>query len=182
MAAMKENPPAFFCDAMLGGLARWLRASGYDAKFKHGIDDAVIVTQALDDGLVLLSSDGPMFERRVIRDGLLAALFIPRQLSRIEQLQFAIDKLRLKRLPARCMSCGGQLDSIAKHTVMDEAPPLAYKHCDKFFRCNRCGKLLWRGTHWRTIDRRLNELFGLQTPPDRYDRKTEDSDPFTGGL
>jgi len=29
----------FFCDAMLGGLARWLRAAGYDAEYEYGIDD-----------------------------------------------------------------------------------------------------------------------------------------------
>ena len=31
--------PWFACDAMLGGLARWLRAAGYDASWEHGIDD-----------------------------------------------------------------------------------------------------------------------------------------------
>ena len=35
-----DAPPLrFFCDAMLGGLARWLRAMGYDAAFEYGIDD-----------------------------------------------------------------------------------------------------------------------------------------------
>ena len=28
----------FACDAMLGGLARWLRAAGYDATWQEGID------------------------------------------------------------------------------------------------------------------------------------------------
>jgi uncharacterized protein len=158
MQPSSDNQPAFFCDAMLGGLARWLRASGYDARFEHGIDDSVIVTEALDTGRILLSSDGPMFERKVIRDRQLKALFVPRQLTRIQQLTYVVDKLNLQRHPARCMACGGELRELPKHSVISEAPPLAYRSCDKFFRCTRCDKLLWRGTHWRAIDTRLNEI------------------------
>ena len=32
----------FFCDAGLGGLARWLRAAGYDAAWETGINDDVL--------------------------------------------------------------------------------------------------------------------------------------------
>jgi len=156
---LNDSPPTFFCDAMLGGLARWLRAAGYDAEFRHGIDDGVIVSESLETGRILLSSDGPMFERKVIRDRQLDTLFIPRQMTRIDQLIYVVDKLDLKRHPARCMACGGRLDEIPKHTVMDEAPPLAYRYCDTFYRCQRCDKLMWRGTHWRTIDSRLNDIF-----------------------
>ena len=158
MQPPSDNQPAFFCDAMLGGLARWLRAAGYDAEFRHGIDDSVIVAEALAAGRILLSSDGPMFERKVIRDGQLEALFVPRQLSRIEQLTYVVDKLILKRRPGRCMACGGELRQLPKYSVVSEAPPLAYRSCDEFFRCKRCGKLLWRGTHWQKIDARLNEI------------------------
>ena len=158
MQPHSNKPPAFFCDAMLGGLARWLRAAGYDAKFEHGIDDGVIVAESLQTGRILLSSDGPMFERKVIRDGKLEALFVPRQLSRIEQFTYVADKLSLKRRPGRCMSCGGELTELPKHSVISEAPPLAYRSCEKFFRCGQCNKLLWRGTHWEKIDARLSEI------------------------
>ena len=158
MKHTNDNPPAFFCDAMLGGLARWLRAAGYDAAFRHGIDDGVIVAESMQTGRILLSSDGPMFQRKPIRDGQLQALYIPQQLSRLDQLIFVVDKFALKRLPARCMACGGQLQEIPKHSVLDEAPPLAYRSCDTFYRCARCEKLMWRGTHWNTIDARLNDI------------------------
>jgi len=155
-----DNQPTFFCDAMLGGLARWLRAAGYDAAFEHGIDDSVLVAKAMESERILLSSDGPMFERRIIRQGKLEAVFVPRQLSRTEQLAFVVNELSLKRRGGRCMSCGGELKTVPRHSVIDEAPPLAYRSCEEFFRCNRCDKLLWRGTHWEKIDKRLDEVFG----------------------
>jgi hypothetical protein len=154
-----RHPPRFFCDAMLGGLARWLRAGGYDAAFEHGIDDADLVDRARRQDRTILSCDGGLFERALLRDGDIPSLRVPRQLSRLEQLAFVVHQLRLPRRPGRCMACGGELLELPKHTVVDEAPPLAFRHCSRFWRCRRCGKLLWRGTHWQRIDRKLEEIF-----------------------
>src|SRR5262244_4212369 len=52
------DPPRFACDAMCGGLARWLRALGYDATFSASIDDGQLVEQSRRDGGILISSDG----------------------------------------------------------------------------------------------------------------------------
>jgi len=158
MTTSGPKQPTFLCDAMLGGLARWLRAAGYDATFEYGIDDRALIARALDTGSVLLSSDGPMFERNVIRDGTVRALQVPRQLSKLEQLGFVIERLNLPLREPRCMGCGGELLEVPKHTVTAEAPPLAFRHCKHFWRCRRCGKLLWRGTHWQQIAGRLEHV------------------------
>ena len=73
---MQDARPEFYCDAMLGGLARWLRAAGYDAAFEYGIDDSELLRRAQQTGAVLLSSDAPMFERNVIRGGTVRAVFV----------------------------------------------------------------------------------------------------------
>lgn len=159
-SGQSDEQMRFFCDAMHGGLARWLRAAGYDALFEYGIDDGELVRRAGNEGRVILSSDGPLFERTVIVSGQVKAVYVPQQLSRTEALQFVMGKLGLVRREPRCMACGGELDEVAKHTVMDEAPPLAYRNCERFWRCRRCGKLLWRGTHWQKITRRLDEIVG----------------------
>ena len=153
-----DQPPAFTCDAMLGGLARWLRAAGYDAAFEYGIDDGELIARARADGRILLSCDGPMFERNVIKNGEVRALRVPRQLSKLEALRFVLAALKLPLREPRCMGCGGELTEVPKHTVMGEAPPLAFRNCERFWRCTRCGRLLWRGTHWRRITRRLAQI------------------------
>ncbi|MGC9454160.1 MAG: Mut7-C RNAse domain-containing protein [Phycisphaerae bacterium] len=159
----EDDAPRFLCDAMLGGLARWLRAAGYDAEFEYGIDDGELVRRAAEGGQTILSSDGPLFDRNVIRHGQIDALYIPQQLSKLEQLRFVMSRRNLPLRRPRCMSCGGELLEIPKHTVTNEAPPLAFRNCEKFWRCRRCGKLLWRGTHWRKITRRLEEIAGDST-------------------
>ena len=153
-----ETVPAFICDAMLGGLARWLRACGYDAQYEYGIDDGELVRRAMAGGLTLLSSDGPLFQRTPIASGAVRALYIPQQMSKHQQLAFVVRELHLPLRPGRCMACGGELTEVPKHLVADEAPPLAYRHCHQFWRCTRCQKLLWHGTHWEKINKVLEEL------------------------
>jgi len=150
--------PRFFCDAMLGGLARWLRAAGYEAAFEYGIDDRELIARAERNDAMILSSDGPLFERNVIRRGQVKALYVPQQLTKLQQLEFVVRELKLPLRDPRCMACGGELVEVPKHRVMGEAPPLAYRNCLRFWRCRRCGKLLWHGTHWQKITRRLERL------------------------
>ena len=162
MAGPTPQPPCFFCDAMLGGCARWLRAAGYDARYEYGIDDRELLRRAQEDLGVVLSCDGPLFQRSVIRSGQVRAVRVPQQLSRLEQFRFVMEGLRLPLLPPRCMACGGELREVPKHAVAGEAPPLAYRHCQRFWRCARCEKLFWRGTHWTRIERLLDSM-----PPPR---------------
>lgn len=164
MADRNDAPVTFFCDAMLGGLARWLRAAGYDAEFEYGIDDGELVARAQAGGQILLSCDGPLFERNVITSGQVAALRVPRQLSNVEALRHVLDELKLPLLPPRCMACGGELYEVPKHTVAGEAPPLAFRNCDRFWRCTRCDKLLWHGTHWQRISQRLDRIAASDPP------------------
>ncbi len=143
---------------MLGGLARWLRAAGYDAVFEYGIDDAVLIRRAAKTGRMILSSDGPLFERNVVKSGEVAALYVPQQLSKSQQLEFVLRELSLPLAEPRCMSCGGELSGVPKHSVAGEVPPLAFRNCRCFWRCRRCDKLLWHGTHWQKIDKQLKAL------------------------
>ncbi|MDI3291644.1 Mut7-C RNAse domain-containing protein [Polyangium sp. 15x6] len=149
--------PRFFCDAMLGGLARWLRAAGYDAAFEQGIDDGVLVARAAETGRILLSSDGGIFERTTVREGHVRSLFVPRALGLSGELRFVLGAFSLPLLPPRCMTCGGALVELTKDEARDEAPPKTLDRIETFYRCEGCGKLLWRGSHWERIARVLAE-------------------------
>ena len=150
--------PAFWCDAMLGGLARWLRAAGYDAAWQEGIDDAELLRRALADDRVLLTSDTGLLACGAVRAGRVRALLVPHGLSKVEALRFVLDRLGLRRREPRCMACGGRLAAIPKEAARPEAPPRTFAWCDQFYRCQRCAKLFWRGTHWKRIEARLRSL------------------------
>src|SRR5579871_1928972 len=104
---MASSPePRFACDAMLGGLARWLRAAGYDAFWQYRIDDQELIRRSRDEGRTLLSCDSQIFLCRLLRDNVLPALFVPPRQSPQGQLAHVLVKLNLPLRQPRCMGCG----------------------------------------------------------------------------
>ena len=148
----------FLCDAMLGGLARWLRAAGYDAEFQHGISDPALVARGHATGRIVLSSDRGIFARSIVRTGVVRALFIPRHRPPLEQLTFALGRLGLPIRDPRCMACGGGLVEVEKESVRGEAPPITFENVEQFWRCTACSKLLWKGSHWQGIMARIGSV------------------------
>jgi len=131
----------FFCDSGLGGLARWLRASGYEAFWEPKIDDHQLLRTAKTCSAVLLTTDSMLMERRVLREHMLPALWLPPTLSIAEALAFVFHEFGLKVGEPRCMSCGGELRCERKEELKDKIPPKTYKWLDEYFVCTRCGKL-----------------------------------------
>jgi uncharacterized protein with PIN domain len=154
-------PLRFACDAMCGGLARWLRAYGYDTTYTKGIEDRVLIEHALREGRVLISSDGPMFERKILRDGTLRAFRLPRGLKLLDQFREVVRAFRLPPLEARCTICNGELDLVGRDAVADRVPAKSLIWATEFYLCRACGKAYWNGSHWRRIEgvrRRMAKL------------------------
>ncbi len=150
--------PSFFCDAMLGGLSRWLRAAGYDAAFEYGIDDGELVRLAAEQGRILLSSDGGVFERNIVKSGAVRALRVPRATPPIEQLAFVVRELDLGTSTPRCMACSGELRELPKGHAVGRVPPRSLAAFDRFWECVECSKPYWHGTHWSRIRQVLDSL------------------------
>jgi len=151
-------PPRFVCDASLGGLARWLRAAGYEAEWVEDAAAEELLRRARSDGATLLTTDSRLMERSAIRDGSVGAQWLPSDLPRTAQLRMLMRDLGLKVRDPRCMSCGGELRAVPKEEVADRIPPRTARWKDEYFVCSGCGRLLWQGTHWERIARRLSEL------------------------
>jgi uncharacterized protein with PIN domain len=147
-----DSTPAFACDAMMKGLARWLRACGYDATWEYGIDDGDLLRFAEQEGRIVITADAGIMLRRAVKEGRPRAIFLPHGLPPREQVRRTLRELRLELRPARCMGCGGAVEAVSKESVRFEAPPRTYEVVDCFQRCARCGRLLWKGTHWDKIE------------------------------
>lgn len=148
----------FICDAGLGGLARWLRASGYEAHWTQDIDDDPLIDEARRLGAILLTTDSGLMERRLLRDGIIVALWVSPSLTTSEQLTHVMEELKLPILPPRCMACGGELTQVPKEQVADHIPPRTLRWLDEYFQCQNCRKLFWHGTHWQRIREKLGNL------------------------
>lgn len=143
---------------MLGGLARWLRAAGYDAGWYADVADWDLVRLARRERRLLLSADTGIFRLGVVRDGDVPALHVPAGLTTPEQLAFVFARLGLRRYEPRCMACGGGLGEIPREQARSRVPPRSFAWAEHFHQCERCGRLFWRGSHWRHIESVLRHL------------------------
>lgn len=144
--------PKFMADHMLGSLARWLRMMGYDTAYEKGLDDARIAAVAKEQGRFVLTRDKELAKTPG------AFLVEPDDLD--EQLKAVGLKYGLKfdETNIRCSACNGDLMDLPKEQAKAEVPDGAYAANDKFWRCAKCRKVYWKGTHWHGIMDRLRKL------------------------
>jgi len=157
----------FVVDMNVGKLARLLRMMGYDALLFRGQDDGDLVNQALAEGRVLLTKDGQVFQRRVVRLGRLKTLRIEGE-DPFLQLRQVVEAYGLKydhRPFSLCLECNRPLEPRTKEEVKGLVPPFVYQHQEEFHQCPSCKRLYWRGTHWRHMGHVLRGLEGVNKAP-----------------
>ena len=151
----KEEAPSFLCDPSLGGLARWLRAAGYEALVDEAVPGHRLPDEALGQGRVLLTTEAEVLLRRIVLDGSVTVVWVPSALRMAEQLRMVMLDLGLEPREARCMACGGILVPRSKEDVFSRIPPKTAKWLDEYYVCAGCDRLFWRGTHWERISKTL---------------------------
>lgn len=148
--------PRFLLDGMLGALTRWLRICGYDAEYLHSAPDEEHTKRAVEDGRVLLTHDRLLY-RKAIKAG--AEAFLVDGNSDVEKLASVSRRFSLELDPrkSRCPRCNAPLTAVGKKAVRDEVPLRTLEAYDEFWVCSSCGKVYWRGSHWRKIVETVKE-------------------------
>lgn len=146
----KDAPPKLLVDAMLGRLTKWLRLLGYDVEYWRDGSDEALMAHAQAEGRLIVTRDGPLAGRRGVR-----ALLV-----RAEDLDGQIAEVRaaLGGTPqpfTRCGECNGVLASLAHADAHDLVPPYVWHTQQEFRRCDRCGHVYWKGSHWPALRERL---------------------------
>ena len=144
--------PIFVADHMLGSLARWLRMMGYDTIYDKTLDDDAIAALARSEGRSVLTRD-----RELAKEP--GAFFV--EADDIDtQLSAVATKYGLKynEERIRCSTCNGELQDLPKEQAQGSVPEGAFAANDRFWKCAKCGKTYWKGTHWLGIMERLKRL------------------------
>lgn len=156
---MRERPPAFVADAMLGSLARKLRVFGYDTVYFRDGPDSELERLASDEGRILLTSDRRLFAHAASK-GLLA--FLVQGSSERSRLESVVEgakraSIRLEHGPTRCAYCNGELALVRKAGVAGRIPKAVLAKHRVFYRCAGCDKFYWKGRQWSRL-RRLSSV------------------------
>jgi uncharacterized protein len=156
-------PPRLIADAMLGALARWLRALDLDVAYDPDLDDPELVDRAVAEDRVILTRDRRLTERRLARNHLLIRSDVVEEQVRqvLEELQIRPDP---ERRLGRCLRCNTPLEDLDSETARAQVPPWVARTHDEFRGCPRCGRVYWRGTH---VDRMSKVLEGLTAPVEK---------------
>ncbi len=155
---------AFVLDVNLGKLARRLRLCGFDAEYRNDYSDRDVVNIGVRNRRIILTRDRRLLYHKDITHG-----YWVRETDPDSQLKEILSRFDLSgRIHPfhRCIECNGEIESVAKDTVLDRLEPLTRQHFEDFYRCIDCDKVYWKGSHYEHMISRLRALTESQTDTD----------------
>ena len=152
--------PLFYCDAMLGRLARWLRVLGFDTAYDPDIDDGALVRRAWEEGRWILTCD-----RRLPLEWRVRGCVVLQAEASLDRLREVVDRFGIeepRRLFRRCLECNELVEVIGSDDLDRlgaDVPERVRQSHREFSCCLACGRVYWEGSHTRRMRRRLREVF-----------------------
>ena len=146
----------FVIDVNLGKLARWLRLLGFDALYRNDYSDAQLARISVAHGRILLTRDRFLLRQKIITHAYWVRAHDPDQqiLEFIKRFDFSAQVAPFKR----CLACNGVIMPVEKSEIADQLKPLTKRYYDRFYRCDACNKIYWRGPHYEEMLRKLEML------------------------
>jgi uncharacterized protein len=154
----------FVLDVHLGSLTRALRLLGFDCAYRNDYNDHRIVDIAVAEGRAVLTRDlGLLKHKRVERGYWLRSQHTEAQVHEVLQrfsLSGAIQPFR------RCLDCNGIIHPVREGEVSDQIPESVLGFRQEYFRCEGCGKVYWKGTHYDRMQAFVNRIVQCDTDYD----------------
>lgn len=154
----------FILDVNLGKLAKYLRFLGFDAYYGNTLDDSEIINIAGLEHRIILTKDLGLLKNKAVTHG-----FWIRSVHVREQLREVIEKLDIReqvRPFTRCAHCNGKLAVVSRESVLERLEPRTKRYFSEFRQCPDCGKVYWKGSHFKRMQKILDEI--LKTPQKKY--------------
>ncbi len=149
-------PLRFVADSMLGRLARWLRAFGFDVSYDPFVDDHGVIAAARERGAIALTRDTGFPSPPDVRVLLIEDDGVEDQLGQLAR-DAPLD-LAAARPMTRCTVCNHALVAASRDEVWARVPPFVYLSQEKYARCPSCARVYWEGSHAARIRARLERL------------------------
>jgi uncharacterized protein with PIN domain len=160
----------FVLDVHLGRLAAYLRMLGFDADYRNCAIDPELVRIASEQQRILLTRDrGLLMHAAVTRGYWLRQTDSRRQVAEIIR---RFDLAAAIRPFTRCMACNSMLRPAARSEVLHRIPPRIAELHDRFLQCGACGRVYWRGSHYRRMQQWVEQLlqFDHEGQPESHRR------------
>ena len=147
------RPDRFIADAMLGSLARKLRAFGFDTIYYKDGDDPTLLSMASREERVILTSDRALSylsASKGVRSVLIEGGTEGARLSSLRSAARA-GRIRLERGQPRCSVCNEELERMDRSKALGRVPAEVSRRHRVFYGCESCGRVYWKGSHWKKL-------------------------------
>lgn len=141
---------------MLGKLCRLLRTCGIDASYSN--EGVAILLHARKEQRVILTRNTHLRNKQDV-------FFLDRSDPK-EQLENVIEHFKLRNdmyFFSRCIECNAELEAVDKASVKGKVPYFTYRNFNEFARCPRCGRVYWKGSHYRNMLREIQDVLDQPT-------------------
>ena len=148
----------YIADRMLGKLAKELRMLGYDTLYYRGEDAYELVKLAREEARVILTRNTRIIPKRP-EDRIIRIMEDKPPLQLRELVQKKVISLNEKNLFSRCLLCNISLLEISREEAEGKVPDFIFYQQKEFFRCPKCLRIYWQGSHQTHMQKKVDELF-----------------------
>jgi len=135
---------------------------GHDVEYFNSVDDSKLITLAKNGNRVLLTRDQKLFQRAVSRGAQAVLVDGSDEAEKLALLASRFGfKLEIDLTVSRCPKCNARLEAVSKNDVLEQIPERTAIYYEQFWRCTGCGKIYWRGSHWKNIEATLEHTRAL---------------------
>lgn len=146
----------FILDVHLGALTRRLRMFGFDCLYRNDYEDDEIADISVSEKRIILTRDRGLLKIGKVTRGYWVRSQIPE--TQVEEILQRFDLYSQISPFNRCISCNGRLEPAAKTEILDQLEALTKQYYDEFYRCMECAKIFWKGSHYKSMLRRIKKI------------------------
>jgi uncharacterized protein with PIN domain len=147
----------FIADRMLGKLTKGLRMLGYDTLYYRGQDVHQLIRLARQEDRTILTRNTKLFPRRP--EDRIFTLTEDNPLLQLKKLvNIGTISLDEENLFSRCLLCNDLIEEIPRREAEGKIPDFILSNQKVFFRCPKCGRIYWQGSHQANMQKKVKDL------------------------
>ena len=158
------NYPRFIVDCMLGNIAKKLRIMGFDTEFWLDANDDFLINKCMNEQKLLVTRDMGLY-LKISKMGKKCLLLHDN--DEVKDLVFILENCGIKyvepvpNVNTRCTICNGILIKLNKTLASNPIPEKVYKSILTIYKCSKCSKIYWDGTHVQNINLFIGNINNL---------------------
>jgi len=128
-----------------------MRLLGFDTTYFRNTNGKTIIYHSRKEGRTILSRSKILSEKY-------DDLVLIESETLIDQLKQITNIVKINLPFSRCPVCNTETEKVEKEEVKNVVPDYVFEIHNDFKKCPACGRVFWKGTHYKEIKKVINEI------------------------